>query len=62
MVVTLGQQYNIGEKLLEVACTVVLFAWHVAAFEMYLCGCANPKRSKTTYVLYYATVVSRCTS
>ena len=31
-------------------CTVVLFAWHVAAFEMHLlCGCARPKRSKITY-------------
>ena len=30
---------------LEAACTV-LFASHVAAFELHSCGCASPKRSK----------------
>ena len=33
---------------LEAACTA-LFAWHVAAFELHSCGCASPKRLKTTY-------------
>ena len=42
--------------LLEAACTV-LFAWHVAAFELQSCGCASPR----DHVLYHATVVSRCT-
>ena len=26
----------------------ILFAWHVSAFELHSCGCASPKRSKTT--------------
>ena len=39
----LGTDY----MMLEGACTV-LFAWDVAALEMHSCGCASPKRSKTT--------------
>ena len=37
----------IRSMLLEAACTV-LFAWHVAALELHLCGCASLKRLKTT--------------
>ena len=44
---------------LEAACSV-LFAWHVAAYELHSCGCASPKRFED-HVLYHATVVSRCT-
>ena len=44
----LRPRYRLLDAVLEAACTAVLFAWHVAAFELHSCGCESPKRLKTT--------------